>query len=351
MAEAAVEGDMKPTWAFSASFALLLTWNGASSAAEWEDRLQKLYPAAKTEGEVIFNTARVEELGGKEGLAQFTSRFPGIKITLSGLAGDQMPARLSAEEKAGKVSIDIFRSDANQAVALQRSRLLDTINIEQITDQNVTTYLDSTFVKLSDFISNFAYNTDLVKEADAPKSYEDLLDPKWKNRLAMDARGGQISHLLAAKIWDEAKFWDFVTKIKAQQPIWTSRNTEAMAKVTSGEGYVGTGSYDAITELRSRGAPVRFLFLSPSLSQVRGAGIPKGAQHANAAKLFLGWLLSPEGLAARDKKAVGTITPGTTLYDQLRAHNVNITFEATMDQIIARDEVERRVTAAWGVLK
>ena len=323
----------------------------ASSAAEWEDKLQKLYPAAKQEGELIFNTARVEEVGGKEGLAQFDKRFPGIKITFSGLAGDQMPARLSAEVKAGKVSIDIFRSDANQALVLRDRDLLQTIDIPQITDQKVTTYLDSTFVKLSDFISNFAYNTDLVKPADLPKSYEDLLDSKWKNRLALDARGGQVAHLLAAHIWDADKFWGFITKIKAQQPLWTSRNTEAVAKITSGEAAIGTGSYDAVVALKATGAPIEFLFLSPSLSQVRGAGIPKGAPHPNAARLFLGWLLSPEGLAARDKKAVGTIEPGTSLYDQIKARKVDVTFEATIDQIKARDEVQQQVTKAWGVLR
>ncbi len=336
------------------SAALTLAFVGSmnvSRAAEWEDKLQKLYPAAKQEGELIFNTARVEEVGGKEGLAQFDKRFPGIKITFSGLAGDQMPARLSAEEKAGKVSIDIFRSDANQAVELRKRDLLETIDVPQITDQKVTTYYDSTFVKLSDFISNFAYNTDLVKPADLPKSYEDLLDPKWKGRLALDARGGQVAHLLSAHIWDADKFWDWIAKIKAQQPLWTSRNTEAMAKITSGEASIGTASYDAVEALKAQGAPIEFLFISPSLSEVRGAGIPKGAPHPNAAKLFLGWLLSPEGLAARDKKAVGTIEPGTSLYDQIKARNADITFEATAEQIDARDQAEQQVTKAWGVLK
>src|SRR5262245_25555044 len=51
------------------------------SAADWEDRLQKLYPAAKEEGSLIFNTERIEEVGGKEGLAEFQKRFPGIEIT------------------------------------------------------------------------------------------------------------------------------------------------------------------------------------------------------------------------------------------------------------------------------
>ena len=62
---------------------------------------------------------------------------------------------------------------------------------------------------------------------------------------------GEIAHLLSDKVWEETRFWDFVNKLKAQRPIWTTRNTEAMVKLSSGEGYVGTGSYAAIEELKA----------------------------------------------------------------------------------------------------
>jgi len=323
-----------------------------ASAAEWEDRLQKLYPAAKAEGVVIFNTERIEEVGGKEGLAQFKKRFPGIDVQFSGIAGSELPSRISAEAKANKVSIDIFRADPDRAVLLHDAGLLMKLNLPELTDQkDAVTYLDDTYVKLSDHISNFVYNTDLVKAADVPKSYEDLLDPKWKGKLALDARGGQIAHLLSQKIWDETKFWDFVNKLKAQNPIWTTRNTEAMSKVTAGEASIGTGSYVAVQELKEKGAPIEFLFLSPSLAQVRGASILKGAPHPNAAKLFVGWLLSPEGLAALDKNAVGTVEPGTELYKEVENRKAKLATEVTMDQILARDKVGQKITSTWGVLK
>ena len=323
----------------------------SASAAEWENRLQKLYPAAKAEGVVVFNTERIEEVGGKEGLAQFKKRFPGINVQFSGIAGSELPSRISAEAKADKVSIDIFRADPDRAVLLSNAGLLMKLNLAELTDQDATTYLDDTYVKLSDHISNFVYNTDLVKPADVPKSYEDLLDPKWKGKLALDARGGQIAHLLSQKIWDETKFWDFVNKLKAQSPIWTTRNTEAMSKVTAGEASIGTGSYVAVQELKEKGAPIEFLFLSPSLAQVRGASIPKGAPHPAAAKLFLGWLLSPEGLAALDKNAVGTVEPGTELYKEVENRKAKLAPEVTMDQILARDKVGQKITSTWGVLK
>ena len=331
--------------------AVLLAATGVSHAAEWENRLQKLYPAAKAEGEVIFNTERIEEIGGKEGLAKFEKRFPGIKVNFTGIAGSQLTSRIAAEAKSGRISIDAFRSDPNRAEPLADRDLLMSLNMAELTDKPVKTFFNNRFVKLSDHITNFAYNTDLVKKADVPKTYEDLLDPKWKRKLVLDARGGQIAHLLSTKAWDEKKFWDFVKGLKNQDPIWTSRNTEAMAKLTSGEGYIGTGSYAAVEELKAKGAPIEFLFLSPALSQMRGASIVKGAAHPNAAKLFIGWVLSPEGSEARDKYAVGTIDPGTVLYQKIQEAGAKISEEETLAQLEARDDVAEKITAEWGVLK
>jgi ABC-type Fe3+ transport system substrate-binding protein len=325
---------------------------GAARATEpWEDLLAKLYPAAKQDGEFVFNSERIEEVGGKDGIAQFSKRYPGVKVTFAGMAGSELPSRIASEAKAGKVSIDIFRADPDRAQPIFERGFLMKIDPKEISVDPVATYLDDHFIKLSDHISNFAYNTDLLKPADLPKSYEDLLAPKWKGRLVLDARGGQIAHLLSEKIWDEKKFWDFVDALKKQDPIWTTRNTEAMSKIVSGEGLVGTGSYDAVEQMKATGAPIEFLFVSPSLSQVRGAAIVQGAAHPNAAKLFLGWLLSPEGLKVRDKNAVGTISPGTDLYEKVQARGAQIVFEKDIDQIMARDAVGEQITKRWGVLK
>jgi iron(III) transport system substrate-binding protein len=320
-------------------------------AATWEDLLAKLYPAAKAEGELVFNVERLEEIGGKEGIALFEKRFPGIKIIMNGTAGSALPARITAESKAGRTSIDAFRADPDRAEPLFKRDLLLKLDIAEITDQPVKIYFDGHFIKLSDQITNFVVNTQQVKKDEWPKKYEDLLDPKWQRRLALDARGGQIAHLLSEKIWDETKFWNFVKGLKAQNPIWTSRNTEAMAKITSGEGWVGTGSYAAVQELKEKGAPVGFLFLGPALSQVRGASIIKAAAHPNAAKLFIGWLLSPEGLKARDDNNVGTITPGTKVYEAVKAAGADVTYEERIEQILARDAVGQQITKEWGALR
>jgi len=335
----------------SASFVTGLYVGTARAAEPWEDLLAKLYPAAKQDGELIFNSERIEEVGGKDGIAQFSKRYPGVKVTFAGMAGSQLPSRIASEARAGKVSIDMFRSDPDRAKPLVERGLLLKVDPKEISVAPVETYLGDHFFKLSDHITNFAFNTDLVKPADLPKSYEDLLAPKWKGKLALDARGGQIAHLLSQNIWSEKKFWDFVDGLKMQAPIWTTRNTEAMNKIVAGEGLIGTGSYDAVEQLKATGAPIEFLFLSPSLAQVRGAAIVQGGAHPNAAKLFLGWLLSPEGSKLRDRNAAGTLSSGTALYEKVTARGAEVVFERNMEQIMARDAVGEQITKRWGVLK
>ena len=324
---------------------------GTAKAAPWEDKLQKFYPAAKAEGKLIVNSRRIAEMGGKESIAEFKKRFPGINIIFTGISGSKLPARIILEARAGRISVDAFRSDPTRAQLLAKKGLLLQVDPKSLTDLPVKTFFNNSFFKVSDHITNFAYNTELLKAADRPKTYEDLLNPKFKRKLILDARGGQISHLLAYKFWGEDKFWKFVDALKAQKPIWTARNSTAMAKLTSGEGFISTGSYVAIQTLKKKGAPVEFLFLSPSLAQVRGIGIIKGAPHPNAAKLLLGWLLSPKGLEYRDKYAVSTITPGTKLYQKVKASGAKTLSEKDIKKIKARGKVQKKITKRWGVLK
>lgn len=322
---------------------------GNAPAANWEQMLQKIYPAAKAEGEVIFNSEREEEVGGKEGVRQFEKRFPGVKVVFTGIAGSKVPSRIITEARAGRVSIDAFRSEPARAEPLANRDLLMAIDPKEISDQPAKTLFNNTFYCIGDHISNFAYNTDLVAKADLPKKYEDLLDPKWKGKLVLDARGGQIAHLLSLGIWDKDKFWNFVDALKRQEPVWAGRSSEAMAKLAAGEGPIGNGSFTGIFALKKKGAPVEMMYLSPANAQVRGIAVVKGP-HPNAAKLFLGWVVSPEGVKARDKYGVGTNTPGTTMYEEVKEANAKITYTDTVEEIRLRSQTMDKITEVWGIL-
>ncbi len=314
---------------------------------KWEQLLQKLYPAAKQEGEVIFNTARIEEVGGKEGLEKFHKRFPGINVTLTSMSASQVPPRVIAESRAGRVTIDAYRGGPEYASVVAERDLLLVINPADITDHPVQTFFGNRYFKTTDHMSGFAYNSKLVSKQDVPRKFEDLLDPKWKGKLAITLRGGRIGYLVLS--WGEEKVLAYAKALAAQKPIWVTRNTESMAKLASGEASVANASYDGIQELKRKGSPVEYLYLSPVAVLIRGVAIPKAAPHPNAAKLFLGWLLSPEGLEALDKLGVGTVAPGTAAAEAVAAAKAELLFH-TVESMKQEDKMDEKVTALWRTL-
>lgn len=333
-----------------ATLTALILMSGTKEARgeKWEQLLQEIYPAAKAEGEVIFNTRRIEEVGGKKGIEKFQKRFPGIKLIFIGSSASKFVARAITEAKADSLTIDAFRASPSRAKTLADRGLLVSIILKDLTDQPVNAQFNNRYFKTSDHIGNFAYNTELVSEAEKPKSYQDLLDPKWERKIVLDARGSSLAHL--ESVWGKERFWQFIKAIKKQKPIWAGRNSESMAKVMAGEGYVGNASYSAVMALQRKGAPIEFLFLSPSRSKVRGVGILKGGPHPNAAKLFLGWLLSPEGVEARDVLGVGILAPGTSFQKKIAALGAELTLDRTFEEIVQRDKIADKIRKEWGVL-
>ena len=334
---------------FFVALLTLMFVGGAKDARgeKWEQLLQKLYPAAKQEGEVILNTSRIEEVGGKEGVEKFQKRFPGIKVTRTTMSASHVPPRVIAETRAGRVTIDAFRGGPEYANVLAERDLLLVINPADITDRPVKTFFGNRYFKTTDHMSGFAYNTKLVSKQDLPKKYEDLLDPKWKGKLVITLRGGRIGHLGA--FWGEEKLLTYAKALAAQRPIWVTRNTESMAKLASGEGHVGNASYNGVQGLKRRGAPLEYLFISPVPVLIRGLSIPKAAPHPNAAKLFLGWLLSSEGNEALEELGVGTVEPGTMAGDAAAAVKAELLFH-TIESMKQEDEMDEKVSAIWKTL-
>ena len=107
-------------------------------------------------------------MGGKKGVAQFKKRYPGIKITFTGISGGKLPSRIITEAKSGRVRVDAFRSDPNRADPLAQRGLLFNIDPAECTDQPVKTLLDRQSFHLIDLITNFSYHPPSVKSADRP---------------------------------------------------------------------------------------------------------------------------------------------------------------------------------------
>lgn len=146
-----------------------------------------------------------------------------------------------------------------------------------------------------------SYNTELVKAADAPKTYEDLLDPRWKGKLAWtndptpNGPPGFIGVVL--KSMGEEKGMAYLKKLAGQKianlPV---SQRVVLDQVIAGQYPVGLMTFnhhDAISA--AKGAPVTWVKMEPLVATMSVMAIPKNAPHPNAARLFVEFGLSPAG--------------------------------------------------------
>ena len=152
---------------------------------------------------------------------------------------------------------------------------------------------DSGTVILANQFALPAYNKQLVAAKDAPKSWQDLLDPKWKGgKLGMTTATHHIARL--ATLWGESKTTEFVKALAAQQPVLGPLGT-VYSRLQLGEILVAITLTDSfIHDAKVSGAPiVHAEEVTPVISPAYNAGVLKGAAHANAGHLFSAFLPTP----------------------------------------------------------
>src|SRR5262249_26144657 len=139
------------------------------------------------------------------------------------------------------------------------------------------------------------WNTNLVSAAEAPRRYEDLLDPKWRGKLGMEAED-QIWLATLMEHWGEARGQEFFKRITEQQLLIRKGHTLLANLVVAGEVPLTPTLYNHRPEvLKRRGAPIDWRPLEPVVAVAHVISLPRAAPHAHAAMLFIDYLLSTEG--------------------------------------------------------
>jgi iron(III) transport system substrate-binding protein len=142
-----------------------------------------------------------------------------------------------------------------------------------------------------------AYNTDQVKAEDAPKSFADLLDPKWKGKIVKAHPGYSGTIMTATFEQSEALGWDYFARLAKQQVMQVQSATDPPRKLALGERPVmADGSEYVMFDLQASGNPVAIVYPSEGTPLIVGsAAIMKSAPHPNAARLFISFLFSRDG--------------------------------------------------------
>ena len=257
--------------------------------------LDDLHKAAVKEGGTLNFYATLAQVNAEKILPVFEKRFPGIKVNHVDATSDLLVARAVTEARGGKTLGDVLQIPLENVVqAHDQGLLLDT------TLPEATGYpegLKGAFWIASDlqyFIA--AWNTNLVKKDEEPKTYDDFLQPRWKGRLIAEPRDLEMLLAFAKyRFKSDEKAIDFWKKIAAQNVEFHKGHSQLAELLLAGQAAACLTCYSHHYPSRiKKGAPVNYM-LSEGVASINGTAIFKGAPHPSTALLFARWVASQEG--------------------------------------------------------
>ncbi len=258
-----------------------------------------LIEAAKKEGKVVWYTAI--DIKVAEQLAKaFEAKFPGIKVQVERSGAERVFQRIGQEYANNIFTVDVVdSSDAAHFVYFKREGMLQPVVPEDVAKHFAPAYKDPDGMHAAWRInlSVIAYNTQQVKAEEAPKSFADLLDPKWAGKI-VKAHPGYSGTILTATFQIARDIgWSFFEKLAQQRVMQVQSAVDPPNKVAAGErAIMADGNEYNVALLKAQKAPIEVVYPTEGSPLVIGpAGVMKRAPNQNAAKLFYAWLFTVEG--------------------------------------------------------
>ncbi len=227
--------------------------------------------------------------------------FPNLDVQWFQAGSEQVMTKLAGEIEAKKVQADVLMvSDPGYYITLKEKNLLmkfDAPNRKFVGEK----YKDAegywTGVRLSYML--IAYNTTKVKPEEAPKTFKDLTDPKWENKLAMANPLLSGSILTVAADLSQRYGWDFFKALKANGIKIEGGNTAVQNKLITGEYFVGIIGEENILKVSAKGEPLKVAYATDGAVILPSPiAIFASTQNPEAAKAVTDWWLSKEGQQA-----------------------------------------------------
>ena len=258
----------------------------------------QLIEAAKKEAKVVLYSAMDLPVGEKLGKA-FEAQYPGIAVQIERSGSERLFQRIDQEFASGIRVCDVVNSaDASHFIPWKKNGWLAPFVSEDIAKHFPPQYRDpdGMFATTRIWLSSIAYNTNLVKPDDAPKSFADLLDPKWAGKMVKGhlAYSGTIMTTTFQLVRELG--WDYFEKLSKQRVMQVQSSTDPPKKLALGERAVmADGNEYNVVLLKEAGQPVEPVYPTEGTPTVSGpTGIFLSAPHPNAARLFQAWLHTRE---------------------------------------------------------
>ena len=260
-----------------------------------DSHTQKLIDGAKKEGALVwYMSASIED--AQAILLAFNKKYPFLKTDFFRAGSARLFNRIMNEARAGKVLFDLVAVRGLETHQLVKAGLLQPY-VSPESAAYPAGFKDSKgyWVDYFDSYNVIGYNTQLVAREQAPKSWEDLLDPKWKGKIALDEENFSWYGAMTQK-WGKEKTQRYMRALAKQDIQLRNGQTLIAQLMAAGEFSVAMVLAHRIEKMKEQGAPVAWVTtLDPVTVSLHPIGIAAKAPHPNAAKLFVDFILSKDG--------------------------------------------------------
>ena len=258
------------------------------------DRDARVLEGARKEGQVnIYTSLNTKDSGP---ITEAFEKKYGVKTLLWRSSSEKVLQRAVTEARAGRFLCDVLETNGPEMEALYREKLLAEFYSPHFKDLP-----PAAFPKHRHYVAdrfNFftiGYNTNLVKEAEVPNSYQDLLHPRFAGKIGIEA-GDTDWFAALVKSMGEGPGLAFFRKLAETRPQMRTGHTLMAELVSSGEIPITATIYNHnIERLSVKGAPVKWKALTPTFGRPNAIGVVPRAANPHAALLFADFMLSREG--------------------------------------------------------
>ena len=309
----------------------LATYEGA-------DRMPRIVEAAKKEGSfTLYTTIAEKDLPTL--IKPFEAKY-GIKVNVWRAGTDKVLQRTLAEAAAKRDEVDVVHFGSPEMEALSREKVLQPVKTptyKLLAPGSVPVHQQWAATLLSVWVQ--AYNTQAIKKEDLPKTYADLLDPKWKGKLGIEVKNQDWFQTVVDIMGGPEKGLKFFNDLVAKNGISPrTGHTLLTNMVVSGEVPLALTVYNYMPEqAKKKGAPIEWFALEPAVARSNAVGVAMRAKHPHAALLFHEYMLTE---AQPLMLSIDYVPTNTTVPSPLKGVKVLIT-----DPIRSLDEAEK-----WGKL-
>ncbi|MGE0257873.1 MAG: ABC transporter substrate-binding protein [Alphaproteobacteria bacterium] len=256
---------------------------------------------AEAEGEVVIYATNPEAAELRV-LAEFTKLFPKIKANYTRLQAGALYAKVSAERQARTYTVDVMQiSDMGMILDFQKKNGYDRYVSPQMEfyKKEYKSHPEGYWTWGDIGPAGIAYNTDVTSPEEAPKTWQEAIDPKWKDSITVKLSTSGLQHVS----WYELRKLygpDYWKKFGELHPKGFDSYVQQFDRLVNRQDkIIHTAQYAGYLEWKKKGAPIGFNIPPDGMPATPETwGLPTNGPHPNAARLFLDWYLSDLGQKA-----------------------------------------------------